>query len=159
MAESGCYSIGVGVESASNETLRKIGKRLRIEEVDEFLKNAKGLPMRKKGFFMIGFPWETEEDVLHTINYAVDSGFDDVTFNIAMAYPSTPLYNQLYGVDGPVTLLRFARSPKVYGGEDDAERYLSKYGTTPSQSLTKNIPIERLIEMKELAFMEFYDGK
>jgi radical SAM superfamily enzyme YgiQ (UPF0313 family) len=159
MADSGCYSISVGVESASNETLRKIGKGLKIEEVDEFLRNAQGLPIRTKGFFMIGFPWETEDDVFRTIDYAINSGFDDIAVNIVMAYPSTPLYRQAYGKNKETALPEFDDQAKHMRAEDETNRSLAKYSATPAKSLCKNVSIDTLVEMKMMAFQEFYDDK
>ncbi len=44
------------------------------------------------GYFMIGIPKETEEDIQKTINFAKDLNIDYVQFSIATAYPGTELY-------------------------------------------------------------------
>ncbi|MFW6383096.1 MAG: B12-binding domain-containing radical SAM protein [Nanoarchaeota archaeon] len=157
ISESNCYALKVGVESSSNETLRKIGKGLTIEEVDRFIENTKQFPIKTKGFFMIGFPWETEDDVMNTIEYAVNSGFDDIAVNIVMAYPSTNLYDYVYGRNSSIT--PGIETKEINTLEGQAGKYLAKYGSKPTVSLSEHVSLDYLIEAKKLAFEAFYDGR
>lgn len=64
--KGGCRGFFVGVESASQETLDKIKKDINLKHALEIIENA-----IKKGFnivssFIIGFPWETLDDINET---------------------------------------------------------------------------------------------
>ena len=49
--------------------------------------------------FIIGFPYETYEDIKATIDYAIDSDLDFATFFIATPFPGTELYD-IYQKEG-----------------------------------------------------------
>lgn len=87
-----------GMESGNQETLDKLDKGLKIEEIE------KGVQMAKKGglephlTIMLGYPWETEEMAQNTINLARElfkKGYvDTMQATITIPYPGTPLYKE-----------------------------------------------------------------
>jgi radical SAM superfamily enzyme YgiQ (UPF0313 family) len=90
----------VGLESGSNETLRRINKKETIEQIETGVENAKDHGLRIKLTTMTGFPWETEEDVQKTYNvtrklmvYKARFG-DCLQSSVLIPYPGTPLYHQ-----------------------------------------------------------------
>lgn len=56
---------------------------------------AKKLGLRTKIFFMIGFPWDTEETIKETINFAIKLNPDSSQFGVVTPFPNTPLYQML----------------------------------------------------------------
>jgi anaerobic magnesium-protoporphyrin IX monomethyl ester cyclase len=62
----------VGVESGSNVGLRKVGKRLTVEQVERCASIAAqaGLARIAKFSFILGLPWEHVSDGLRTIDFA-----------------------------------------------------------------------------------------
>ncbi len=64
--------IAVGVESGSNLGLKKINKGLTIEQLELTLKYMEEYNVISKGYFsfIIGFPWDTLETCMETIEYA-----------------------------------------------------------------------------------------
>uniref|UniRef100_A0A7C1HX71 Radical SAM protein n=1 Tax=Fervidicoccus fontis TaxID=683846 RepID=A0A7C1HX71_9CREN len=99
LVDSGCVGIFVGVESASQNTLNLIGKRITVEQIVRFFENVKRLEQQYKesidaaGSFIIGFPWETLDDMRQTIDFAVKLDPAYAQFTIATPYPGTPLYD------------------------------------------------------------------
>jgi anaerobic magnesium-protoporphyrin IX monomethyl ester cyclase len=62
MAAAGCIEIRYGIESGSNEVLRKVRKGFTAEKSIEVVSRAVGILPRVDTFFIWGFPFETMED-------------------------------------------------------------------------------------------------
>lgn len=95
MRKSGCYRIFLGIESGCQEVLDNvIGKNISLERTKEVigLLNDKGIAVT--GFFVLGMPGETIEQMEETIRFACSFDFDRVLFGIATPYPGTLLYEQ-----------------------------------------------------------------
>lgn len=90
---AGCFMLAVGFESGSDETLKKIKKGATVSDSLNAVKLAKEAGLPVFGFFMIGFPWETEEDIRKTLDFALSLGIDYAELHIAMPYYGTGLYD------------------------------------------------------------------
>ena len=87
-----------GLESARQDTLDRIRKKLTIEEIIESCKSA-----RREGLFphitiMFGFPWETYEDARETLKlgrWLLKKGYAyTVQATMVIPYPGTPLFEE-----------------------------------------------------------------
>ncbi|KSW12512.1 radical SAM protein [Pyrodictium occultum] len=90
--DNGCTALYFGVESASQETLDRIGKKVRLEQavrVFQWVKELKGFAL---GSFILGFPWETIEDMKRTVEFAIKLDPNYAQFTVLTPYPGTPLY-------------------------------------------------------------------
>lgn len=92
MARAGCWMISWGIESGSEEVLRRAGKGIRLEQVEQALRWAKEAGIRNWGYFIIGLPGETEETIQQTIRLALRLPLDLALFHIAAPYPGSPLF-------------------------------------------------------------------
>lgn len=96
MKKAGFRFILFGLESANQETLDKIDKNLKVEEIEPGLKLCKEGGLEPHITTMIGYPWETKEMAQKTINKAKDlfsKGYvDTLQGTIVIPYPGTPLY-------------------------------------------------------------------
>ncbi len=92
MARAGCWMISWGIESGSEEVLRRAGKGIRLEQVEKALRWAKGAGIRNWGYFIIGLPGETEETIRETIRLSLRLPLDLALFHIAAPYPGSPLF-------------------------------------------------------------------
>lgn len=88
----------VGLESANEETLKKINKDETFAQIDEGIRNAKAAGLVVLMTTMVGYPWETEADARHTYErtrslmlYKTHFG-DSLQSSIVVSYPGTPLY-------------------------------------------------------------------
>lgn len=94
MKNAGCFTIAVGFESGNNETLKKIKKGTSREDNLKAAKMIKQAGIPLFGFFMIGFPWETKEDIVDTLRFVFEIDPDFIEVHIAMPYYGTELYSQ-----------------------------------------------------------------
>jgi anaerobic magnesium-protoporphyrin IX monomethyl ester cyclase len=92
MWEAGVRYIAYAVETGSPRIQRLIQKNLNLDRIAEAisLSTAKGILTR--GFFMIGFPTETEKEALMTIDYAKSSNLVLAMFFTVVYFPGTPLF-------------------------------------------------------------------
>lgn len=95
MKKSGCYKIGVGIESASEQVRDFIGKNINFPKLKANIEHCNDLGIHVKGFFTIGYPTETKEHVLKTIDLSQKLPLKEACFTIVRAFPETPLYNYL----------------------------------------------------------------
>ncbi len=70
MKEAGCVCIYYGIESGSNKILKAMNKGINKEKVNEIIDLTKKSDILIKGSFIIGFPGETKETALETIEFA-----------------------------------------------------------------------------------------
>jgi anaerobic magnesium-protoporphyrin IX monomethyl ester cyclase len=112
--KSGFRLLKVGLESASDDTLGRISKGESVEEIRAGIKRAKDHGLRVLMTVMVGYPWETEEDVRRTfelvrelLTYKARMG-DSLQASIVVPYPGTPLHDQAaengWNVVAPVLL-------------------------------------------------------
>ncbi len=93
MKESGCYRLTFGLESGNKEMLHDfIGKSYDLEKAREMIKYAGKIGLWTIGTFIIGFPYETREQIKQTIDYAISTELDFAAFYLANPFPGTAMY-------------------------------------------------------------------
>ena len=92
MWEAGVRYISYAVETGSPRIQDLIQKNLKLDRILEAiaLTTARGIVTR--GFFMLGFPTETKEEALMTIDYAKSSDLVLAMFFAVVYFPGTPLF-------------------------------------------------------------------
>jgi anaerobic magnesium-protoporphyrin IX monomethyl ester cyclase len=100
MWEAGVRYIAYAVETGSPRIQKLIHKNLNLERIAEAisLTTKKGIVTR--GFFMIGFPTETEEEAMMTTNFAKSSDLTQALFFTVVYFPGTPLYRMAQQMPG-----------------------------------------------------------
>lgn len=91
MKEAGCYYIFFGIESANNDTLKRIKKNITVEQIRNAVKWTKQAGIIPVGAFIIGLPGDTEEHIFEDIKMAEQLDLYSVTFPIAVPFPGTEL--------------------------------------------------------------------
>ena len=92
MKKAGCYRITFGIESGNPEMRRWVGKPFSLEQAKELTKYANNLGFWTIATNIIGFPYETREQIEDTIKYAIDSDVDFALFFRLGPRPGTPVY-------------------------------------------------------------------
>ncbi|MBW1811017.1 MAG: B12-binding domain-containing radical SAM protein [Deltaproteobacteria bacterium] len=91
----GLRKINMGIESASQRILDEVyNKKTTVEQVKQAVKLAKQIDLVVQGYFMLGAPGETLDEINQTIRLACKLPIDDATFSITTPLPGTILFNQ-----------------------------------------------------------------
>lgn len=94
LKKAGCFTIAFGFESGSNKTLKLAGKGTTTLENIKAMQWCRKYKLQVYGFFMIGFPWETKEDIELTKKFIFKLNPDFIEVHIALPYYGTKLYEQ-----------------------------------------------------------------
>lgn len=95
MAGAGCYSLAVGIESGSDRVLKLMRKGLTVDDIVRQMKFFKNTGIKVTGFFMLGIPGETTDEMQQTIRFALKLPLDRAQFNIFMPLPGSAVWQQL----------------------------------------------------------------
>jgi len=92
---AGCNLILFGIESGSDEILKRIDKKMTREMIRQktALVHAAGIPWL--GFFIMGYPGETREDILATLAFMREVNPSYAEINIFNPLPGTRIWNEL----------------------------------------------------------------
>lgn len=95
MAKAHCRTIMFGLESGSQKILDRLDKEQTLEEVETAVTNAKKAGIEiVHGFFVVGSPDETVEDLRSTFDFASRLPLDTFGFNRLCVYRGTPLWQE-----------------------------------------------------------------
>lgn len=95
MVEAGLRKVNMGVETASQRVLDDIyQKGITVEGVRRALRMCKERGVFVQGYFMLGTPGETLDEMRNTIRFASDEPFDDALFDITTPFPHTTLWER-----------------------------------------------------------------
>jgi anaerobic magnesium-protoporphyrin IX monomethyl ester cyclase len=95
MARANCRTLMFGVESGSQKILDRLKKEQTLAEVETAVNNAKRAGIEiVHGFFVVGNPDETVEDIRATFDFAARLRLDTFGFNRLCVYRGTPLWHE-----------------------------------------------------------------
>jgi radical SAM superfamily enzyme YgiQ (UPF0313 family) len=95
LKDAGLVALKYGVESGSQELLKRACKGLNLEKVAETVRFTRELGIRYHLTFMFGLPGETEETARQTIQTALDLDPDSLQFSIATPFPGSRFHKEL----------------------------------------------------------------
>lgn len=140
MKEAGCYRITFGIESCSQDTQRYIKKIADLKKIDSLIKLCHKIGIWICATFIIGFPYETREELEITTNYIIHSRINFAFLCIAQPYQGTDLYND------------FKKEKLMQEFQPDSNVLKSKYNT-------KYFTSEELNKIRVLTLRKFYLNK
>jgi anaerobic magnesium-protoporphyrin IX monomethyl ester cyclase len=95
MAKARCRTVMFGIESGSQKILDRLKKEQTLDEVTTAVGNAKRAGIEiVHGFFTVGNPDETVEDMRATFDFASKLPLDTFGFNRLCVYRGTPLWQE-----------------------------------------------------------------
>ena len=137
MAKAGCYLIFFGVESGVQSILDKTNKGITLNDVEKKLKLCSKYGIETLCSYILGLPWDTEQTINETIEFAANSGCDYASFNTYV-----PRYgSSLREIVGP-------------GKFDVSEA--EKLDSSEEPSISVSIDSERLGALRKKAIRRFY---
>lgn len=115
MYKSGCRQISFGIESGCQKSLDLMGKRTTVNQNKEALRLCRKIGITSKAYIIIGFPWETKEDIRETACFLEENPSDYLQLFFATPFPNTDLEKMVleknYVID--TEILRGARDFNV----------------------------------------------
>lgn len=94
LKHAGCHLIHIGVESASEESLRRTNKGLHSADARAAIRTCKNEGIEVLASYMLGLPWETRADVERTIQLAISLDTEYASFNLYTSRASWPPPNR-----------------------------------------------------------------
>lgn len=92
LKKAGLYRITLPMESGNVQTLKYISKPINLDKARKMIQQANSLGLWTYANFIVGFPYETKEDIQATIDYVNKSGLDYATYFIAKPYAGSEMY-------------------------------------------------------------------
>ncbi len=138
MKKAGCRIIGFGVESGSDEHLRQMKKGATTKDAKRAVELCRQYGVRSHAFFVFGFPWDTENSIRRTVDFARELDPDFFDFNLAYPIPGTELYRMV-----------------VDEGLCDVAR-LKQGGYSIAALRTRSVSAERLEALRRRALWRLY---
>jgi radical SAM superfamily enzyme YgiQ (UPF0313 family) len=103
MRKAGCYYVSIGIESGSQRVLDMMKKKLKIFEIKRQVDMARSVGLDVNGFFILGYPGETIDDIRKTIDFARELDLSRAAFYNFLPLPGTSVYEDLlegHKIDG-----------------------------------------------------------
>lgn len=95
MAKANCNFLAFGVESGTQKILDRLDKRQTLAQIEHAVSEAKRCGIeRAHGFFLVGSPGETEEDIIESFRFCARLELDTFGFNRLCVYRGTPLWRE-----------------------------------------------------------------
>lgn len=95
MYQAGWRRAVVAPESGSQRVLKTLRKDLDLKKVPDIVRDIKKAGLRVHGFFMIGCPGETREDLKETELFIRKCKFNAISIANFQPMPGTPIYDEL----------------------------------------------------------------
>lgn len=89
LKKAGCYSITLGIESGSQKILNDMKKSLKLETVEKKVALINKVGIDIMAFFIVGYPTETRETILETIEFAKRLKIKRAHFSTFLPLPHT----------------------------------------------------------------------
>jgi radical SAM superfamily enzyme YgiQ (UPF0313 family) len=141
MERAGCSMLGLGIESGSDETLKRMKKsQTRAKTIETVNLIRRTTNMRIIGSVILGYPGETIDDVKETIRFTISLPIHNAHFCLYIPIPGTPVYLDL--------LKEGFFTPDQC---DPDTLTMDK----PSLSLP-GLPPDQLLRLHQMAYLRFY---
>lgn len=158
MHETGAWKIALGVESGSNDVLKRIKKKVTVEDVELAVARLSAANIQTKGFFIFGFPGETRAQMEETralISRLSDLGMTEISAFQFKPYPGTEAYEQVLKQSPDIASeLNYLRHVKDGGKKASARATDTPW--LPDDLLIADVPSGVVREQVVKALEDFY---
>lgn len=156
--QAGVFRLAFGIESANARIQNVLKKTVDLGRMNEIIDKSIKRNFFVSGFFQLGLPGETKQEMLDTVNYAVSTNLHTATFHLTVPFPGTEMYEK--HVKGKFTFPQSAScrdvSVNVSMVEDKELLGIRKYATYKFYCNTKRLAnIYKIFPVKKRLFFNF----
>lgn len=94
MKSSGCWQIGLGIESGNQRVLDQMAKGYTLKHIKNTVRMIMDAGIEVRGSYIIANPDESLSEMKKTIKFSREVESDFVSYGIAVPYPGTELYRK-----------------------------------------------------------------
>jgi radical SAM superfamily enzyme YgiQ (UPF0313 family) len=147
MKRMGVVEVGIGVESGSQQILRKNLKGTTVEGNLEAFRLLRGQAIRAKAFLIVGLPGETEDTIRDTEAWIEKAKPDDIDFTVFQPLPGSAIFRDpgKWGIT-----FNYNGSDFWYKGTP------GKYHSTVA---TEHLSPERIVELRDELEIKYKDRR
>jgi radical SAM superfamily enzyme YgiQ (UPF0313 family) len=95
LKQAGTRVIYYAIESASPRIQKLVNKNLDIDKARDVIAQTIKQGVITCGYFMLGFPGETKEEILQTLRFSKEAGFHIADFFYLIPQPKTEIFHEL----------------------------------------------------------------
>ncbi|MEO5336325.1 MAG: B12-binding domain-containing radical SAM protein [Magnetospirillum sp. WYHS-4] len=117
MKEAGFNRITMGIESGNSDIMKAMKKGCTLDDYRTAYAMFEELGITKRGSFIIGHPFESEETIRDSIDFALELNLDEVGVNILTPYPGQEVYRDAHAGRG-LWLSHPAHYPELHQAMD-----------------------------------------
>jgi len=163
MKETGLYLISLGIESGTDRILNLMKKNITVDKIKSSVAMIRRHGIEIAGFFIVGFPGETKEDIERTIDFSLELDLIRANFFIYLPLPGSESFENLKrdGKLGHVDLKRFFFMIPTYTpeliGKDELKRLQRR--AFLKFFLRPKILIRNLMQIKSLRHFKYLSAR
>jgi len=94
MKKAGWWFVSISPEVGTEDALKKIRKNAKPDSFKKIVDWRRELGIVSHAAFMVGFPWETREQIEKTISFSLELNADLAQFSRVTPMPNTELFNK-----------------------------------------------------------------
>jgi radical SAM superfamily enzyme YgiQ (UPF0313 family) len=95
MAKAGCKRVYIGLESINNKTLKILGKKQTVKDIENGIKVIKNFGIDVHGMFIFGADTDDKSIFKQTAKFAIKNKIDTVQFIMLIPLPGTKLFEEM----------------------------------------------------------------
>ena len=141
MKRAGCSVIHLGIESGDELVLKHTQKGITLKQAEKAVELAKSAGIETYGYFILGLPYETEETIKRTIEFAKKIKLDYAQFALLTPLPGTEVWD-------------LAKEGKVLKFVTDNFSRFTRYGKAVIE--LPGLSTEQLNRYYQKAYFSFY---
>lgn len=142
MKKAGCRLVTTGIESGNQQVLDSMHKNLRLDQIVQFVADAKKAKILVHGCLVFGNPGETKEMIRESLEFVKKLNCDSMQFYPLFVYPGTEAYNRVINAG--------------YLKTTDYSQWVSESGQHNSVINLPNLSAEELVQICEAALKSYH---
>ncbi len=99
MKRAGCRRVYLGLESGSDATLKLMNKQTTVADGARTTHTFRAAGIEVAAFFIVGYPGEDVPAIEATLRLALTLPLDEISFNVPLPLPGSPLFERLGAPD------------------------------------------------------------